>query len=276
VIHRRFQEGLWPVKVDQSQINQVLMNLFINAWQAMPEGGDLSLRTENTVLDPEFCGPFQVPPGHYVKLTVTDTGTGMDRETLERAFEPFFTTKKAGKGTGLGLASAFGIVKNHGGIITIHSTPAKGSTFTVFLPASGKPVEERATIQPEVPPGRNETILLVDDEAKIIDIARQLLEKAGYAVLTADSGARAVEAVATHGERIALVILDLIMPRMSGAETLKRIRAMNPAIRVLLSSGHTFDHDVDALLEQGRTGFIAKPYTLQGLSLKIRELLDPC
>ncbi|MDH3568541.1 MAG: ATP-binding protein, partial [Desulfobacteraceae bacterium] len=190
VIHEQYEKDLWSVKVSKGQIEQVLLNLYVNAWQAMPGGGDIFVQTNNILLDHHFIKPFQVTPGKYVKISITDSGTGMDEATLQRIFEPFFTTKKMGRGIGLGLASVYGIIKNHGGFIDVYSEKGKGTSFYIYLPA----IDTQSTLQnKEIGPTDKithgtETILFVDDEDMITDVGRQLLEKLGYTVLTAGSG----------------------------------------------------------------------------------------
>ena len=222
-IHNKFQDDLWTVEVDKNQIEQVLLNMFVNAWQAMPDGGPLYLQTENTLLQTMDVRPFGLLPGKYVKLSVTDTGVGMDETVKERIFEPFFTTKGRGRGTGLGLASAYGIIKNHGGIIRVYSEKKQGTTFSIFLPASEKEPEGEIETGRELSRGEG-TILLVDDEEMILEVGKKLLDKLGYASLTASSGEEALEVYRKRTNEIDLVILDMIMPGMSGDETYDELR----------------------------------------------------
>jgi len=274
VIHAKYQEALWSVEADVGQIEQVLLNLYVNAWQAMPAGGELYLQTENTVLDDAYSQPYDFTPGRYVKISVTDTGIGMTREVRERIFEPFFTTKEKGRGTGLGLASAYGIVKNHGGIINVYSEPGQGSTFTVYLPAS----EASTTTEPGAPEGirkGQERILLVDDEEMILAVGRKMLESIGYRVTTAAEGKEAVRLFREGKERIDLVILDMIMPGMGGKETFEQLRSIDPGVNVLLSSGYSLNGSAQEILSKGCRGFIQKPFTLAELSAKVRSILDP-
>jgi len=276
-IHSKYQEDIWTVAVDQGQIQQVLMNLFINAWQAMPGGGDLYLETKNVVLDPTDVGPFDAAPGRYVKMTVTDSGTGMDEKTLHRIFEPFFTTKGVGKGTGLGLASAYGIVKDHGGIIKAYSEVGAGSTFTIHLPVGGEEMgvpsmEEHD--RDEVLKG-TETVLLVDDEDTIIEVGAQLLKRLGYRVMLARSGKAAVEMVGQKQSHFPdLVILDMIMPGMGGGAAFDRIKEIRPDLKVLLSSGYSINSEAREIMKRGCDGFMQKPFNIHELSRRIREVLD--
>ncbi len=272
-IHKKNQMDLWTVEVDQSQIKQVLLNLYVNAWQSMPGGGELFLETENVMLDDDFVKPYDVEPGKYVKISVTDTGVGMDKATQERIFNPFFTTKEMGRGTGLGLASAYGIIKNHGGIINVSSKKGKGATFNIYLPASEKEVVKDKALSIDIIKG-TETILLVDDEDIIIDVSKELLKKLGYKVLIAKSGKSAVELYEGHKNEIDMVILDMTMPDMGGGDTYDRLKELYPNIKVLLSSGYSIDGQATEILERSCNGFIQKPFNISALSQKIREILD--
>ena len=273
-IHKKFQEDLYTVEVDRGQIEQVLLNLFVNAWQAMPGGGNLYVETENINLQShDYDKPYAIDSGRYVRVTVSDTGIGMDKATQERIFEPFFTTKAFGRGTGLGLASAYGIIKNHNGIINVYSEKGHGTTFKVYLPASDKLVIAEK-LRPEAAQGGSETILLVDDEEMVADIGKDLLEKLGYTVLVAAGGTEAINLFRRHRDQVDLVILDMIMPDMSGGETFSRLRAIKPNAKILLSSGYSLDSRASAIMKQGCNGFIQKPFNLKKISHKIREILD--
>jgi PAS domain S-box-containing protein len=272
-IHAKYGKDLWPAEVDEGQIEQVLLNLYVNAWQAMPGGGELYLQTENVTLDEDFAKPFTVEAGKYVKISVTDTGVGMDDATRQRIFEPFFTTKEMGRGTGLGLASAYGIIKNHGGFINVYSEKGVGTTFNIYLPASEKEVIEDKMLSDEVLKG-TETILLVDDEEMVADAGGQLLEEIGYSVLIARSGKEAIEIYEKNRDQIGLVILDMIMPVMGGGETYDRLKEANPDIKVLLSSGYSINGEASEILDRGCSGFIQKPFNVKELSQKIRGILD--
>ncbi|MFH1951137.1 MAG: response regulator [Pseudomonadota bacterium] len=272
-IHGTYEENLWSVEVDRGQIEQVLLNLYVNAWQAMPGGGDLYLETENVTIDENYVKLFSIEPGRYVKISVTDTGVGMDKATQKRIFDPFFTTKEMGRGTGLGLASAYGIIKNHGGFINVYSEKGHGTTFNVYLPASEKEVIEDKKLAGDTVRG-TETVLFVDDEDMIIEVAEQLLEQLGYKVLTARSGKEAIEIYEENKERIDIVILDMIMPDMSGGETYDRMRDINPKVKVLLSSGYSINGQATEILDRGCNGFIQKPFKMKELSQKLREILD--
>jgi len=273
-IHKKYQKDVWPVEVDQGQIDQVLLNLYVNAWQAMPGGGDLYIETSNVVLDKDYTSPFGVKAGNYVKISLTDTGVGMDDATQKRIFEPFFTTREMGRGTGLSLASAYGIIKNHGGIINVYSEKGKGATFDIYLPVSEKEIEtEEKKPADEILRG-TETVLLVDDEDMVLGVGEKILRAMGYKVLLAASGKEAVEAYKKHKDEINLVILDMIMPNMGGSEVYDIMREINPAVRVLLSSGYSITGQAAGILERGCDGFIQKPFDIKALSHKIREILE--
>jgi len=274
LIHKKFQAAPWPVEVDRGQIEQVLLNLFVNAWQAMPTGGDIFLETENVTLKEEgWDKPYALKQGQYVKVAVGDTGVGMDKDTLERIFEPFYTTKEVSRGTGLGLASAYGIIKNHNGMIEVTSEKGNGTTVTIYLPISAKDfVEEKPAIE-QVIKGR-ETILLVDDEEMVADVGTKMLQKLGYRVMLAESGRKAIQKFEKLHNRIDLVILDMIMPEMGGSETFDHLKAIAPDIKVLLSSGYSLDGQASQIMKRGCNGFIQKPFNLKHFSQKVREILD--
>ena len=260
--------SLWTVEVDRGQIEQVLLNLYVNAWQAMPEGGDLLLKTENVRLDDNYDKPFKVEAGKYVKISVSDTGVGIDWETQKRIFEPFFTTKEMGRGTGLGLASVYGIIKGHGGYIDVYSEKERGTTFRIYLPASEKEAVQEKSNAIAMIKGSG-TILLIDDEKMILDVGCQLLEELGYKVLSAQSGREAIEVFQKYPEKIDLVIMDMIMPGMGGGETFDRLREINPKVKVLLSSGYSVNGQAAKILHRGCDGFIQKPFNLNQLAEKI-------
>ncbi len=273
LVHESHPEGIWPVEVDRTQIEQVLLNLYVNAWQAMPEGGHLYLQTENVSLKPSFVEAYGVEPGRYVRISIRDTGCGMDEVVRKRVFDPFFTTKEMGRGTGLGLASAYGIIRNHGGIIRVKSTVGRGSTFSIYLPASQKPAVEVRSVPQRIEAGEG-TILLVDDESLVVDVGRQVIEKLGYTALTARGGQEAIELYGRFKDRVDLVILDMVMPRMSGGETYKRLRKIDPSVKVLLCSGYSIEGQANEILALGCNGFIQKPFSMDELSQKIHHILQ--
>jgi len=272
-IYTNYQEDIWTVKVDQGQIEQVLLNLYVNAAQAMPNGGNLYIRTENGTLDKKYMEPYELKPGDYVKTSVTDTGIGMDKTTLQKVFDPFFTTKKLDRGTGLGLASAYGIIKNHNGFFEVSSEKNKGTTFNFYIPASEKKVMQKKTRPQEILKG-NETILLVDDEDMVIDATSEMLETLGYSVNVAGSGEEAILFFRKNNDKIDLVILDIVMPVMNGGEAYSILKKINPQIKVLLSSGYSINESATKMLDSGCQGFIQKPFNIIQLSQKVREILD--
>jgi PAS domain S-box-containing protein len=272
-IHKKYHKEIYTVEIDQGQIEQVLLNLYVNAWQAMPAGGDLYLQTENVILDENYVVSYDIEPGSFVKLSITDTGIGMDAAIRQQIFDPFFTTKEKDRGTGLGLASAYGIIKNHGGIISVYSEPGEGTTFNIYLPATEKNIDNRPSSYQELIQG-SEVILLVDDEEMILKIGKDMLEKLGYEVVLAETGRKALEIYEKDQNTIDMVILDMIMPDMSGSETYNRLKEINPAIKTLLSSGYSINGKAQKILNSGCQGFIQKPFNLTNLSQKIRSILD--
>lgn len=269
----KFEKDIWHVEVDRGQIQQVLLNLYINACQAMPAGGKLDVQTENVILDENDARPFSISPGKYVKLSITDTGVGMDKKTRERIFDPFFTTKEMGRGTGLGLASAYGIIKNHDGFINVYSEKGLGTTFSLYIPASEKGVLKEEKAKGDTLKG-SETVLFIDDEDIVTQVSEKILARLGYDVLTAGSGEEAVKIYQENKERIHIVVLDMIMPEMSGSEVYDRMKALNPKIKVLLSSGYSINGHATEILNRGCNGFIQKPFKVKELSQKLRKILD--
>jgi len=272
-IQKSLESDIWAVEIDQVQVEQVLVNLYVNAQQAMPDGGELTLKTRNVTLDEAYVRNYKVRPGDYVMVSVTDTGMGIDERTKERIFEPFFITREMGRGRGLGLASAYGIIRGHQGIINIYSEEGQGTTFNLFLPATDK-----AAVKETVPPRGllegSETILFVDDEDVIIDVNREILESLGYKVVAAKSGQEAIEVYRKLRGKIGLVILDMIMPGMDGEATYDSLRKINDDVRVILSSGYSKNEQAKAILEKGCQAFIQKPFSISDLSMTIRQVLD--
>jgi signal transduction histidine kinase len=271
-IHTRFEDDIWTVEVDRGQIDQALLNLYVNAGQAMPEGGELYLQTENVVLDHTYVKPYKVESGNYVKISVADTGVGIDKEDQKRIFEPFFTTKEMGRGTGLGLASVYGIIKNHGGYINVYSEKNQGTTFTIYLPASeAEVIQEKESIV-SIMRGTG-TILLIDDEEMIISVGQELLTELGYKVLIAQSGLEAIEIYRQKYQDIDLVIMDMIMPGMGGGEAYDRLKEINPGVKVLLSSGYSINGQATKILKRGCDGFIQKPFNMKQLSDRVHHII---
>ncbi len=273
VTHKKLQDKLWIVKVDPGQIEQVLLNLYLNAWYAMADGGDIYIQTENVHLSDEYCKPFEVPQGNYVKVSVTDTGVGIDPDIIERIFEPFFTTKDVGKGTGLGLASAYGIIKNHNGIIRVYSEKNHGTTFNIYLPASDLEEVKDIEVSTEMVKG-NEAILLVDDEEGTIQVEELMLKQLGYQVVPALSGKQAIELYTEKMVDFDLVALDMIMPEMNGKDTYDALKKINPDVKVLLVSGYSLNKQIEELMKMGCNGFIQKPFDIVQLSQKLRDVIE--
>jgi two-component system, cell cycle sensor histidine kinase and response regulator CckA len=273
-IHGDYETGLWTVPADASQIEQVMVNILLNAFQAMHGNGDLYLQTGNTFLDAIFVKPHDISPGPYVKISVTDNGIGMDEETRRRIFEPFFSTHDPGMGTGLGLASVFGIVKNHNGCIVVKSKVGKGSTFEVYLPATSQQPEIECVPSDSIQSG-SETILLVDDEEYILEIGQLMLEGLGYTFFKAACGKAAIDLFAEHHREIDLVILDLVMPDMDGETVFHELRRIAPDIKVVFASGFYIVDQTHGLLENYATDFLQKPFNLKQLSTRLRSMLTP-
>jgi CheY-like chemotaxis protein len=236
-------------------------------------GGDLFVQTENIVIDENYVKPYHVETGRYVKISVTDNGVGMDEATKQRIFDPFFTTKEIGRGTGLGLASAYGIIKNHKGFINVYSEKGEGTTFNIYFPASEKEAVKEKEKDEELIRG-TETVFLVDDEDIILDVAKDILKTLGYKVLLARGGVEALQVYNKNQDEIDMVILDMIMPDIGGGETYDKLKEINPGIKVLLSSGYSINGQATEILERGCNGFIQKPFYMIDLSQKLREILD--
>ena len=266
--------NLGRVKADHGQVEQVIMNLAVNARDAMPHGGRLTIETANVDLDAEYARKHvTVQPGPYVLLAVSDTGVGMDEATLARIFEPFFTTKEAGKGTGLGLSTVYGIVKQSGGNIWVYSEPGRGTTFKIYLPRVTMPVTAQRAVEKAATPGGNETLLVVEDAEAMRKMSCEFLASRGYTVLEANNGADAL-ALAEKHPHIHMLIADLVMPGMNGRELAQQLCARNPRLRVLYVSGYTGDAVVRMGILEGAAAFLQKPFTLHGLACKVREILD--
>ncbi len=269
-------DDLNAVNADSVQVEQVLLNLAVNAQHAMPKGGKLTIETRNVTLDEDYCRTqVEAEPGEHVLLKISDTGHGMEKETVARIFEPFYTTKEAGVGTGLGLSIVYGIVRNHGGHVTCSSEPGQGTTFTIYLPA----FSEAAKFDPPMTAGHmpafgTETILLVDDEDLIRDMIERTLRRSGYKVFTAENGDKALEIYREKMEEIDLIVLDLIMPEMGGEECLDEILKINPAARVLIASGFLAKKSRKAVLERGALGLIGKPCDAGDLLRAARKVLE--
>ena len=268
-------DNLWPISSDPVQIEQILLNLAVNAKQAMPKGGRLMIETKNIKLDEEYCRThLKTKPGRYVLLMVSDTGHGMDKEVVERIFEPFFTTKEPGEGTGLGLATVFGLVKSHDGHISCYSEPGFGTTFKIYFPAIETEWAWSQETTQELPAFGTETLLIVDDEESIRELTKELLSEVGYKVLTAASGREAIDIYSKGKEAISLIMLDLIMPKMDGKACLEELLKVNPDVKVLLASGYSANGPARQAIASGAKGLINKPYDVRQLLRMVRAVLD--
>ena len=277
-VHIMLEPALGSIKADRSQIQQIILNMAINARDSMPNGGKLTVETTNTVLDSETTRSHpHVRPGAYVMLSVSDSGIGMDKETLNKIFEPFFTTKDQGTGTGLGLAMVYGIVKQHGGHIWVYSEPNRGSTFKVYLPLSDEDVdfEEGHYYSLQTPRARQgEVVLLVEDEPSVLGLATKLLKKQGYQVIEARTAKDAIQIADAHGSNIHLLLTDIIMPEMNGRDLYRHLAEGNPSMKALFMSGYTGNVIAQhGILEHG-IHFLQKPFSILSLSQKVREALD--
>ncbi|MFZ5447153.1 MAG: response regulator [Thermodesulfobacteriota bacterium] len=272
LITKKLAPNLPPVEVDRSQMEQVILNLFVNAWHAMSRKGEMTLVSREVTLSKAFCEAHNRPPGRYIHFSLTDTGTGMDEITTARIFEPFFTTKDIGKGLGLGLATVYAIIQQHRGIIKVESKPGQGSTFHIFLPVSEKLVIAEKSGDERFVRGTG-TLLLVDDEDSVRMVARRMLEQLGYRVLVASNGDEGLEIYRREQPRIDLIILDMIMPGMGGAEFFQEVKAFNPKVKVLLSSGYSLNGEAQKVMGAGAQGFIQKPYRIDALSHHVAEIL---
>jgi len=272
-IHQELADDLYAIEADQGQIEQVLLNLYVNAAEAMPQGGKFLLKTMNVTHEDMKDKCYKPKQGNYVLFSLTDTGVGMDRKTMERIFEPFFTSRGLGKGTGLGLASVYGTVKAHGGYIDVYSEKGHGATFKIYLPAIGMKLKKEKNAATDLMKGR-ETVLLVDDEDVVADVGDQMLRKLGYEVLVARSGKEAIEYYEPKRDKIDMVILDMVMPDMNGGEVYDRIKEINPHAKILLSSGYSIDGQAADILKRGCDGFIQKPFSMEVLSGRIRKILE--
>ncbi|MHC0066221.1 response regulator [Nostoc sp. UIC 10890] len=258
-------QNLWTVSGDATQLHQVLMNLCVNARDAMPNGGNLKILAENLLIDENYAKMhIDAKVGHHIVITISDGGIGIQTEILDRIFEPFFTTKELGKGTGLGLSTVLGIIKSHGGFIDVYSEQGKGSQFKVYLPAQ----DARETIEEQeqgLPPGQGELILVVDDEAAIRDVTKTSLESHNYKAITASDGIEAIALYAEHQDEISLVLTDMVMPSMDGITTIRTLRKINPDVKIIAVSGLSSSDKVNTAYDMGIKAFLCKPYTASQL-----------
>lgn len=274
VLKLELGKDLPPVQGDPSQLDQVIMNLSINAKEAMPDGGELTISTKRVYLDEEFCKRHPgAKVGEYIRLRVSDTGMGMDEETVSRIFEPFFTTKERGMGAGLGLSIVYGIVEGLGGCISVWSEPGKGSSFDVYLPISKGDADQKGEQEAVLSHGSG-TILVVDDEDVVREVLAEMLKKLGYRVILAADGREAVKIFEESYKDIDLVIIDLNMPVMNGYDTFRELKRVDPGVRSLLATGFSMDGSSKRLLDEGVLGFLHKPFTIEKISAAIKEILE--
>ncbi|HUK82981.1 MAG TPA: response regulator [Verrucomicrobiae bacterium] len=276
LLQRQFAAELKPVEIDPSQLEQVILNISVNARDAMPEGGIFTITTRNRRLDvtDQYRPALPLPDGEYVVLGFRDTGHGMNPATVKRIFEPFFTTKGRGKGTGLGLSVVQNIVRNFGGELRVDSEVGQGTLFEVYLPATSKPLPAEQPINTTEVRGGRESVLLAEDEDVIREMAQLGLEAKGYKVITADDGASALAVYREQWKNIDIVIADMVMPRISGPELFARMKEINPDVRVIVSSGYSHDQEGQRMLKHGCLGFLQKPYNTDALCQAIRSVLD--
>ncbi|MGB3651425.1 MAG: response regulator, partial [Rivularia sp. (in: cyanobacteria)] len=265
-------QSLWMISGDATQLHQVMMNLCVNARDAMPNGGKLTIEVANFIVDENYAQMhLDAKVGSYVMISVADTGIGISSEVLDRVFEPFFTTKEIGKGTGLGLSTVLGIVKSHGGFIKVQSDINKGSNFQVYLPA--QEIKERVEeVEVDLPLGEGELILVVDDEDSIRDITKKSLESYNYKAITANDGIEAIALYAEHRDRISIVLTDIVMPAMDGLTTIRTLQKINPQVKIIAVSGLVSNEKINAVTEIGIKAFLSKPYTAKQLLQIIGEV----
>lgn len=272
IIHEFYQQDLWVIQGDRVQIGQMLLDLYLNAAQAMPDGGELYLHSENVMLDESETRPYDVKAGNYVKISVTDTGYGLNTESMQRIFEPFYSAHRPARYDGVGLAAVYGIIKSHKGIIHAYSEKGHGTTFTLYLPARDK--ERSGKTQPPKRSGGNETILVVDDDETTASVARDILEHSDYRVMVAENGAQGISIYKEHGKKIDLILLDMILPDLHGNQAYHELQRIDPNVLVVLTSGYNINRQISALLKQGCAGFVQKPFHANVLAAKIRSALD--
>lgn len=268
-------DGLWPVKIDPTQLDQILINLGLNARDSIEHTGTITFETSNVEIDQAYCiKHVELKPGAWVQLTISDDGCGIDRQTLAFIFEPFFTTKEVGKGTGLGLATVYGIIKQNNGFINVYSEPGRGTSFKIYLPRTHESISEKSKLTTRNYPKGSETILMVEDEASILDLGKIMLEQFGYTVLTAPAPQTALDIAGQFEGPIHLLITDVVMPGMDGKELETRIEKIKPDIKVLFMSGYASSIIVDHGVLDENVNFLQKPFSIETFSLKVREVLD--
>jgi CheY-like chemotaxis protein len=271
-VRLKLYPDLLPINADKNQLEQVLLNLYTNAADAMPESGELIVTSENVEGDQIKNLSVKSGAAQFAKLTVSDTGAGMDQATLKRIFDPYFTTKPLNRATGMSLASAYGIIKSHGGHINVESEKGRGTSFFIFLPRSDQ-TKQRLQIKEVNCSPQNKTILIVDDEKMVLDIGAMVLEKLGYKVFKVDNGREAIKIFSENKDKIDLVLLDMIMPEMSGSSVFDGLKDIDSEVKVLITSGYSMDNRAKELIERGCCGFIQKPFQYETLTKKIAEIL---
>jgi len=265
-------KNLWTVDADQGQLEQVLLSIYINAWNAMPGGGTLLVQTVNTNVNKINAGNLKINPGKYVRVIISDTGAGMDAPTQQRIFDPFFSTETPGRERGLGLASAYGIIKNYKGTITVSSEKDEGTAYAIYLPASLQERSQENKLWAKAV-GGEKTVLIIDDENMFLEIGQSIMKKLGYGVLLANSGQEALKLYGEYMGDIDIVILDMIMPGMNGSEIYDRLKEIDSDVKVLLSSGYNINDQATDIMERGCNGFIQKPFNADELSVAIQKIL---
>jgi signal transduction histidine kinase/ActR/RegA family two-component response regulator len=261
------------IEADSGQIRQAIINLLVNAWQAMPEGGEIDITTKDITQKKMDNLPYKISEQDYIKISISDSGVGMEPALVSKIFDPFFTTKKRGKGTGLGLSSVYGIIKSHDGYISVDSQPGSGSTFHIYLPVLHRQTAHILKPDNSIITG-SETILIIDDEPDILEIGKEMLEVLGYKVHSAQNGKKAIELYTQNKDMIHLVILDMVMPEMNGEQVYDALLEINPDIKVLISSGYSQSGPAEKILKKGCNGFIQKPFKIQLISQAIRKVLN--
>jgi CheY-like chemotaxis protein len=275
-VQTRTESGPLWVDANPGQLEQAVLNLCINARDAMPEGGVLALESSRVTLgEDDPSRPSRCPPGDYARLTIRDTGVGIAPQLLDKIFDPFFTTKEPSRGSGLGLSMVYGAATSVGGFVQVESAVGAGSAFSLYLPLQAQPVEQRVAVRPSLLEARSGTVLVVDDEPLVLAFVQEALKKLGYKVLTAVDGRQACTVYSAHANQIDLVLLDMVMPELTGLETCRRLREVNPEVKVILSSGYNSSEVVREARAAGAIGFIGKPYSLEELAGVLRQPESP-
>ena len=270
-LQEKHHHPLWKVAADSLQLEQVVLNLLANAWQSMPHGGTIRIETDNVLVDEKNIDEYHMPCGRYVRVKISDTGIGMDHSTQKRIFEPFFTTHRMGRGSGLGLATVYGIIKNHDGEIRVESQKGQGTLFTLYFPVD-RTIQEHKEEDP-MTMNACKTVLIIDDEEMVLDVGTAMLNKMGYQVLSAGNGLEGAKIYEENIHGIDLVILDMIMPTANGKETYDKLKEIDPEVKVILSSGYSLNDQAAEILDCGCNDFIQKPFNMASLSQKVGNIL---